>query len=80
MTKNAKIQRGAGDRSKGHVVTGSVRGQKVGRYTIMGIAPDGTVIYEPKLPPKTVTKAAIRRAVRTVKERHSEDLQAASQS
>lgn len=49
------------------------RGTKLGKYVSMGTAKDGTVIIEPKLSPKSATKAQIRKAVRTVKERHRRD-------
>lgn len=49
------------------------RGEKIGRYTAIGTARDGTVILEPKLAPKSASKRAIRDAVRAVKARHRSD-------
>jgi len=46
------------------------RGSKVGNATVMGVAKDGTVIFQPASKPANTTPAKIRAAVRTVKERH----------
>jgi len=46
------------------------RGTKVGNATVMGVASDGTVIYQPQSKPVNTTPAKIRAAVRAVKNRH----------
>ncbi|MEE4349150.1 MAG: hypothetical protein V2J26_02880 [Pacificimonas sp.] len=43
------------------------RGDRVGSAKVIGFAHDGTVIFEPKMKPVSVTRAQIRDAVRHVK-------------
>ena len=50
--------------------TGQVvkRGTKVGEFTVMGTAVDGTIIVAPKQKPKSFTVREIQDVVRTVKD------------
>lgn len=54
------------------------RGSKVGAATVMGIARDGTIIYQPALKPKRTTAAKIRAAVKAVKNERRADEQIAA--
>lgn len=53
-----------------------MQAKKSEQRTVLGTTVDGIVIYEPKFPPATVSKAKIRLAVKTVKARHADDLTA----
>ena len=48
------------------------RGAKVGKFTAMGTAADGTVIVAPAQKPKSFTVSKVRQAVRVVKDEQRE--------
>lgn len=70
MAKAAKS--GAAQRSArtGRFVT---RGAKVGKFTAMGTAADGTVIVAPAQKPKSFTVSKVRQAVRAVKDEQRDE-------